>query len=94
MRNEEIYKLIEKQEEIFTAKMSGLKAEVKAGTDIQVYKLDQLIEYQQTQNGRIGKLEDETRVWRLIHRNPKMAGAIIGLCTIGAVFLFIIKNFI
>ena len=94
MRNEEIYKLIEKQEEIFTAKMSGLKAEVKAGTDIQVYKLDKLILYQEMQNGRIGKLEDETRVWRLIHRNPKIAGTIMVLAGIGFIALFIIKNLI
>ena len=92
MRNEDIYKLIEKQGEVFTAKMTGLKAEIKAGNDIHVYKLDELISYQKTQNGRTTKLEDETRVFRLVHRNPKIAGAIIGLCLLGVVFLFILKN--
>ena len=94
MRNEEIYKLLEKQEDVFNAKMTGVKAEIKAGNDIQVYKLDKLIEYQKTQNGRTTKLEEETRVFRLVHRNPKIAGAIIGLCLLGVVFLFILKNLI
>ena len=94
MRNEDIYKLIEKQGEVFTAKMTGLKAEIKAGNDIHVYKLDELISYQKIQNGRTTKLEEETRIFRLVHRNPKVAGAVIGLCLLGMVFLFILKNLI
>ena len=94
MRNEEIYKLLEKQDEVFNAKMTGLKAEIKAGNDIQVYKLDKLIEYQKIQNGDIRMLKDETRIWRLIHRNPKTAGVFIGLCAVGVVAIFILKNIV
>ena len=94
MRNEEIYKLLEKQEDVFNAKMTGVKAEIKAGTDMTVYKLNELIDYQKIQNGRTTKLEDETRVFRFIHRNPKAAGIVIGLAVIGFIALFIIKNLI
>jgi len=94
MRNEEIYKLLEKQEEVFDLKLIGVKAEIKAGNDITVYKLEELIEYQKKQNGKIKTLEDETRIWRLIHRNPKAAGIVIGLAAIGCIALFVIKNFI
>jgi len=96
MKNEEIYKLVEKQEtvlkEAVELKLSGFKAEIKAGMDMQGYKLDQLIEYQKKQNGRLDILENETRIWRLIHRNPKTAGAVIGLAAIGVITLFIFKN--
>jgi len=94
MKNEEIYKLLEKQEEVFNLKLTGVKAEIKAGNDIQVYKLDKLIDYQKIQNGRVQRLEDETRVFRLIHRNPKTAGIVLGLAALGCVALFIIKNLI
>ena len=87
MRNEDI-------KELLNDKLTGFKAEIKAGVDMQSYKLDQLIDYQEKQNGRIGGLEDETRVFRLIHRNPKTSGIIIGLSVIGVIALFIIKNFI
>lgn len=85
MRNEQVIEVLE-------AKLSGFKAEIKAGNDMTTYKLDQLIEYQKTQNGRIEKLENETRVWRLIHKNPKTSGAILGLSALGVIALFILKN--
>ena len=44
MKNEEIYKLVEKQEtvlkEAVELKLSGFKAEIKSGMDMQVYKLE------------------------------------------------------
>ncbi len=85
MRNEQVIEVLE-------AKLSGFKAEIKAGNNMTTYKLDQLIEYQEKQNGRIERLEDETRIWRLIHRNPKTSGVVLGLCVIGVVALFILKN--
>ena len=105
MKNEEIYKLIEKQgentKEILDARLRGFKAEIKSGMALQVYKLDELIEYQKKQNGRTSQLEEnikglakETRIFRLIHKNPKAAGVVIGLALLGLVALFIIKNFI
>ena len=94
MRNEEIYKLIEKQEEILDARLRGFKAEIKSGIDIQTYKMDQLIEYQEKQNSKIRNLEKDTRVWRLIHRNPKASSIIIGLAILGIIALFILKNVI
>lgn len=94
MRNEEIYKLIETQSETIDAKLTGFKAEIKAGVDMQTYKLDQLIEYQEKQNNRIGTLEDETRVFRLIHRNPTMSVTVIGLSILGVIGLFVLKNII
>jgi len=94
LRNEEIYKLIEKQEEILDARLRGFKAEIKSGIDIQTYKMDQLIEYQEKQNSKIRNLEKDTRVWRLIHRNPKASSIIIGLAILGIIALFILKNVI
>ena len=85
MRNEQVIEVLE-------AKLSGFKAEIKAGMDMQGYKLDQLIEYQKKQNDKIKTLEDDTRIWRLIHRNPKTSGMVIGLSVIGIVALFILKN--
>jgi len=98
MENQEIYKFLEKQEasikEVLDARLKGFKAEIRASEDMQIYKLDQLIEYQKGQNNRIGKLENETRVFRLIHRNPKAAGIVIGLAIFGLIALFILKNVI
>jgi len=98
MKNEEIYNLVEKQEtvlkEAVELKLSGFKAEIKSGMDMQVYKLDQLIDYQKKQNGRLDRLENDTRIWRLIHRNPKTAGIVLGLALVGLIALFVIKNLI
>jgi len=61
MHNVEIKELLE-------AKLSGFKAEIKASNDIQTYKLDQLIEYQEKQNKRVSKLEDtvsKNTNWRI-----------------------------
>ncbi len=94
MKNEEIYKLIETQNATIDAKLTGFKAEIKAGVDMQTYKLDQLIDYQEKQNGRLTILENETRIWRLIHRNPKTSGVFIGLSVLGVIALFVLKNYI
>ncbi len=84
MRNEDIRELLE-------AKLSGFKAELKSGMDMQTYKLDELIDYQKEQNGRIGKLEKETSFFRLIHNHPRIstivsAILILGM-TLGTVYL-------
>jgi len=98
MRNEEIYKYLEKQEnsikEVLDARLKGFKAEIRASQDIQIYKLDELIEYQKKQNNRIGKVENETRVFRLIHRNPKASVIVGGFCILGIIALFVLKNVI
>ncbi len=85
MRNEQVIEVLE-------AKLSGFKAEIKAGNDMTTYKLDQLIEYQKKQNSRISTLENETRVFRLIHRNPTLSFTFIGLSVLGVIALFILKN--
>jgi len=66
----------------------GMKADIKADLNMVGYKVDELIEYQKIQNGRIGKLEKETRIFRLIHRNPKISGAIIILIIIGGLTMW------
>ncbi len=85
MRNEQVIEVLE-------AKLSGFKAEIKAGNDMTTYKLDQLIDYQEKQNSRISTLENETRVFRLIHRNPTLSFTFIGLSVLGVIALFILKN--
>ncbi len=96
MRNEEIYKLIERQEnsfkEVIEAKLTGFKAEIKTGNDLHTYKLDELIDHKKVQNGRIEALEKETRVFRLIHRNPTTSFIIGGLSLLGLIAFFILKN--
>ena len=87
MRNEQVIEVLE-------AKLSGFKAEIKAGNDMTTYKLDQLIEYQEKQNSRISTLENETRVFRLIHRNPTLSFTFIGLSVLGVIALFVLKNYI
>jgi len=105
MRNEEIYKLIERQEgnmkELFNAHNAVLEAKIEAETSIIEVKVDALLRYQKTQNNRTAKLEEnteglakDTRVWRLIHRNPKASSIIIGLTLLGIIALFILKNVI
>ncbi len=98
MRNEEIYKLIETQGEstkqILDARLRGFKAEIKSGVDIQTIKLDQIIGHQKSQNNKIEKLENETRVFRLIHRNPTLSFTFIGLSVLGVIALFVLKNYI
>ena len=63
-----------------------MRADLKADLNMVGYKVDELIKYQKIQNGRIDCLEKETRIFRLIHRNPKISGAIIILIIIGAAF--------
>ena len=98
MRNEDIIKYLEKHDaglkEVLDLRLGGFKAEIKAGMDMYGYKLDELIKYQKTQNNRIGTLENETRVFRLIHRNPKTSVVVVGLCVLGVIALFVIKNII
>ena len=98
MNNEEIYKFLEKQDqnirEILDARLKSFNAKMESNLNLVNYKLDDLIKYQEKQNNRIGKLENETRVFRLIHRNPKAAGIIIGLSVLGFVALFLLKNII
>ena len=66
--------------ELLEAKLSGFKAEIKSSMDIQVYKLDQLIEYQKKQNGIIGELEKKVQTntnWRI--KITAAGTAIVGL---------------
>ena len=79
MRNEQVI-------EVLDAKLSGFKAEIKAGHDMTAYKLDQLIEYQEKQNGRTSMLEKETYFFRLTHRHPKIS--IIAVLILAAAFTF------
>ena len=105
MKNEEIYKLIERQEdnvkELFSIHNTALRAKIEAENSIVLMKIDTLTDYQKIQNGRTDKIEEDvkglakdTRVWRLIHRNPKAAGVVIGLALLGLAALFILKNLI
>ena len=66
----------------------GMKADLRSDLNMVGYKVDELIEYQKIQNGRLGKLEKETRIYRLINRNPKISGAIIILIIIGALTIW------
>ena len=102
MENREIYKLIERQEdnvrELFNAHNTALRAKIEAETSIIGVKIDALAEHQRTQNDRTAKLEEnterlakDTRIWRLIHRNPKASSIVIGLTLIGIIALFILK---
>jgi hypothetical protein len=83
----------ERLAELMDAKLTGLKAEIKASTDMTTYKLDELITYQKVQNGRLSCLEDETRVFRLIHRNSRTSIAIIIILIVGFITMmpFILK---
>lgn len=94
MKNEEIYQLIERQEanvkELFNAHNTAIRAKIEAENTILGMKIDALTDYQKVQNGRtsaneenISNLAKETRIWRLIHRNPKAAGVIIALIILG-----------
>lgn len=98
MENKEIYKLLERQEdnlkELFSAHNATLRAKIETETGVIEGKVDALLEYQKIQNSRTAKLEEDTRIWRLIHRNPKASSIIIGLTLLGFIALFILKNVI
>jgi len=68
--------------ELLEAKLSGFKAEIRAGNDMQTYKLDRLIEYQEKQNKRVSKLEDK------VHKNTNWR---IKITTAGTVIIGIIS---
>lgn len=74
--------------ELMNVVMTGIRAEIKAGNDMINYKMDELIQYQKIQNGRTQKLEEETKVWRLIHRNPKASIMLILLIVAGLFVLW------
>ena len=88
MRNEDIKELLD-------AKLTGFKAEIKAVNEMTSLKLDnihqdvvELKDYQKIQNGRITKIESETKIFRLIHRNPKASIVIIILLIAGLFVLY------
>lgn len=94
MDNREIYQLLEKQEsnikELFGAHNTAIRAKIESENTILGMKIDALTDYQKIQNGRttqnsenISNLAKDTRIWRLIHRNPKVAIIIIVLAIIG-----------
>jgi len=105
VRNEEICKLMERQEdsikELFSAHNTALGAKIEAENAIVLMRIETLTDYQQIQNNRTEKLEEsvseikeDTRIWRLIHRNPKITATITILSILGLVGLFILKNVI
>lgn len=79
MRNDQVIEFLD-------AKLSGFKAEIKAGVDMQTYKLDQLIDYQKTQNNRIDTLKKETYFFRLLHKHPKISIIAVTLLVLGLTF--------
>ena len=97
MRNDEI-------KELLNAKLSGFKAEIKAGNEMASIKLDnikediieiknshkedfaEIKEYNKKQNGRTDIIENETKIFRLIHRNPK-ASIIIFVLLVAGLFV-------
>jgi hypothetical protein len=94
MKNEDITHLIEKQEanikELFSVHQTALRAKIEAENEMLSQKIDTLVDYQKMQNGRtlkaeqaIRTLENETRIWRLIQRNPKSTLIIVILSIIG-----------
>ena len=96
MKNEEIYGLIEKQEtnikELFTVHNTALRAKIEAEVEVLGMKMDTLTEYQKIQNARTttledrtGTIENETKFFRFIHRNPKLSGILLGLIILGLI---------
>jgi len=94
MDNREIYQLLEKQEsnikELFGAHNTAIRAKIESENTILGMKIDALTDYQKIQNGRttqnsenISNLAKDTRLFRLIHKNPKMTGIIIALIILG-----------
>ena len=95
MRNEEIYQLMERQEanvkELFTIHNTAIRAKIEAENVITGLKIDALSDYQKIQNGRTVKNEEnisglakDTRIFRIVHRNPRTSLIIIILAIIGA----------
>ena len=81
MRNEDI-------KEVLDAKLSGFKAEIKSGLDIQTYKLDKLIEYQEKQDAyvkSINKAVSKNTQWRI--------RLVAGATAVAGVFGFVLVKF-
>ena len=82
MRNEEIKELLD-------ARLSGFKAEIRASLDMQIYKLDRLIDYQEKQNGRMTKIEvkvDKNTDWR----KRIVAGTFAIVSVLGGIIVWVV----
>ena len=87
MRNEEIYTLLKEQKadlkELVEINSMAIRATVKSEIEILGNDVKDLKDYQLKQNGRTSSLEAETRIYRLIHRNPRASAVIIALILLG-----------
>jgi hypothetical protein len=81
LKNEELKELLD-------AKFTGIKAELKSLGDIVDLRLKQVVDKNAEQNGKIQCLEDETKVFRLIHRNPRLSIIIVILILAGCLTLY------
>ena len=86
-QNKYFEKLLESKEKNDNLKFKGIHKNIDAG--FEAFKIEM-----KSQNGRLTKLEDETHVFRLIHRNPKASVIIGGFCIFGIIAFFILKNVI
>lgn len=75
MRNEDLREIIE-------ANFKAMRARIQASADI----MDVIHTEVKKQNGRIQKLERETLIIRIIHRNPKWTTVVIVLIVFGIIF--------
>ena len=87
MRNEEIYTLLKEQKadlkELLEANSMATRATVKSEFTILGKDVKDLKDYQLKQNGRTSELEKDTKIFRLIHRNPRATGIFIALIILG-----------
>ena len=97
MKNEEIKELLEAKltgfkaeiktgNEMAQIKLDNIKEDITEIKENHKEDFAEIKEYNKKQNGRVLKIEQETRIFRLIHRNPK-ASIIIIILVIAGLFV-------
>ena len=52
---------------------SSIRSEIRAKDDLIQLQLQKILDQTTKTNGRVNKLEEETKIWRLLQQNPKLA---------------------
>lgn len=70
--------------ELVEAKLAGIKAEIKAGYDMNQLMLKQILKHQEKTNGKVQIIYSETSFFRWIQRNPKLS-VLVGIIIVSII---------
>lgn len=52
---------------------TSIRSEIRAKDDLIQLQLQKILDQTTKTNGRVNRLEEETKIWRILQENPKLA---------------------